>query len=106
MLTTYPALEIGLMLGFTVGVVVVFPLLVLFLVCLYHCIDYCIEVFVRWAKECENAIAGGVCAGSKKLRQRNGENIGDPDSRAQLPDPLPHQDRGYAAVPPPAYSAV
>ena len=93
-LTTYPELEIGLIVSFTVGVFVVFPLVMLFLVCLHYCVDYSMVIVCEKMKDCGQAV-----------RQRIGKKRGHVDSRSQLPDPLPHQDRGYAAVPP-AYSFV
>lgn len=94
-LTTYPALEIGLIVGFTVGFFVIFPLVMLFFVCLYYCVNDSMMIVCEKMKQCGQA-----------LRQRIGEKRGNVDSSSQLPDPLPHQDRGYAAVPPPAYSFV
>jgi hypothetical protein len=81
LLATYPTLEIGLILGFTVGLFVVLPLVVAMAVCLYYC-----------AKE-------------TVLRAIDGKSE-DAGQSARLSDPAPPQGYGYAAKPPPAYSAV
>lgn len=101
-LTTYPTLEIGLIAAFTVGVFVIIPFMVVFLACSYY---YCGWAIAERAKECGQAVAAGVCAGFNKLRE-TGEKIETSESRSQLPGPLPHQNYGYARVPPPAYSTV
>lgn len=102
-LITYPTLEIGLIVAFTVGVFVIIPFMVVFLACSYC---YCGWAIAERAKECGQAVAAGVCAGFNKLRRETGEKIETSESRFQLPGPLPHQNYGYARVPPPAYSSV
>lgn len=124
LLDTFPTLEIGLVLGFTVGLFVGLPLLLFFCVWFYHFVWRLVEGVKGCGRElgarvivAVRAVSAGISAGVERcgakvqnaLSKRTDRKCRDSGQGEQFPDTVPFQhspNSAYVAAPPPAYTYV